>query len=793
MEKKNLYNNMSENLENFIDLLEKIVLQKNNNLKKWEDLFPAFLSLSKKYYDIIKNENMVEDVKKLLSYSKSFSDLPYERQIKRLNGLMASINVLKEKYLIDKIDEIPEKEVNFFTDVIYLKHVGQKRGKILRNLDLNNLYDCFYFKPREYEDRRLIKKIINCEHDEKVYVYAQIIEVDNVKINQALNIINMSVEDESGTMIITFFNQNYVLNFLKKGIKAAFFGKIENNYGRRQMKSPDFKVASNIEEIETGILPVYSLSAGISQNIMRNIFSKLLEQTYYLKEYIPNEIREKFKILEIKERVKGLHFPKSDYHVKRAVESLKYDELILFETAVISSKYNYKMKNKGTKKEFNGKLVEEFLKTLPFKLTRSQIDCYEEIKEDMKSENPMNRLLQGDVGSGKTIVSELALLDCFESGYQGAYMAPTSVLAKQQFKKIKEHFRNSDIKIEVILGETKESEKILIRQKLKDGEIDIIVGTHAIIQEKIEFNNLGLIIIDEQHRFGVNQRLELIQKAVVPDVLLMTATPIPRTYALTLYGDMDVSVIDEMPIGRKKVKTVFTYDEKIEKIYDFIEKELEKKNQAFFIYPLIEESEVMDLKNAKKMYEKIKERFKKYNTGLMHGKLNSNEKNEIMEKFVSGEINILVSTTVIEVGVDIPNATVMVIEHADRFGLSQLHQLRGRVGRSNKQSYCFLTVDKSISEESKTKINEFASTSDGFKVSEIDLKWRGPGKFFGVKQHGFADFVFFDITTDLEMVENVKKEIENIIKEDAELKNYPLLKKEMHLRYSEKLDFIKAL
>jgi ATP-dependent DNA helicase RecG len=407
----------------------------------------------------------------------------------------------------------------------------------------------------------------------------------------------------------------------------------------------------------------------------------------------------------------------------------------------------------------------------------------------MKDKKPMNRLLQGDVGSGKTIVSELAIIDNFEAGYQSSIMVPTSVLAKQQFKKIKNHMEPLGINVEILLGETSNKDKELIKDRLSKGEIDIIIGTHAIIQEDVNFKNLGFVVIDEQHRFGVNQRLDLISKGFSPDILVMTATPIPRTLALTLYGDLDVSTIREMPKGRKSIKTVLTTDGKSGKIYKFIEKELEKNNQAFFIYPLVEESEKIDLKNATDMFEGLKTIFPNYNIGLLHGKMKPEEKTEIMDKFSTKEYNVLVSTTVVEVGVDIPDATVMVIEHPDRFGLSQLHQLRGRVGRSNKQAYCFLVVNGNLNQDTKDRLLDFSNTLDGFEVSNIDLKWRGPGKFFGTLQHGLPDFKFLDIINDLQIIDSVKKEVDVLLGKNDNMIN---LQKEIKRRYKNNIDLIKA-
>lgn len=779
---------MYRHIEDYINKLEDILNKKKKNYKEWENIFPSFFITSKNYYNEIKKNDMEEDIKKLLSYVKPLKILPEERVKKRLKNLNTSLNQLKEKYLIRNTIYKSDKQINLFTQIKYLKHVGQKRANILEKIDIKNLYDCLYNLPRDYEDKRKITKICNLQDAEKAYIIGKITNVEKKVINKGLTIYKFIVEDETGIVIINYFNQNYISNYLKKGILSTFYGKIEKNFGVIQLKSPEFKIVDDIRSIELLIEPIYSLSHGISQNVMRKIFKKVLEQVYYLEEFIPEFFIKKYSIIDINKRIIGLHYPYSFYHLKKSLDSLKYEELIIFEYAIITAKYNYIKNIKGISKKFESIYSKNLIKNLPFKLTQSQLETYEEIKNDIISNKPMNRLLQGDVGSGKTIVCELAILDTLESGFQCTYMLPTSVLAKQQFRIIKEHFKNFDIKIELLIGETKYKNEI--KNKLKNKEIDLLIGTHAVIQEDVEFHNLGLVVIDEQHRFGVKQRANIIKKGIAPDILVMTATPIPRTFALTLYGDMDVSVINQMPKGRKTVKTILTKDSKEKEIYDFIEKELEDKNQIFFIYPLIEESEKIDLKNAKEMYENLRLRFKKYTVGLLHGKMNAQEKEEVMEKYRCKEIDVLVSTSVVEVGVDIPDATVMVIEHAERFGLSQLHQLRGRVGRSNKQSYCFLIINNNVNKETIEKLQEFSKTHDGFIVSEIDLKWRGPGNFFGTQQHGIPEFKFVNLSEDLFLIEKIKEDVELLFKSGKDLNCFPLLKKEIKRRFSEKLSLI---
>ncbi|BBE31954.1 ATP-dependent DNA helicase RecG [Tepiditoga spiralis] len=770
-------------IEEILNEYEYILDLKEKNIKKWEEIFPAFYSISKINTKTLKDNNMLEDIKKLLGYVKPLAVLPEERKIKRFKELKTALNKLKNKYLIDSFEK-PEKKINLFTDIKFLKHVGEKRANSLRNIGLSNLYTTFFYLPRDYEDRRKIKKIINTKDGEFSLISGKIVNFEELRINKGLTIINYSVEDSTGVIILSFFNQKFVKDKLKRGLEFAFYGKVEYSYGRRQMKSPEF---FEISSLKKEILPIYPLTNGISQQVIRKIFKQTIPQVYYYEEYIPKPLIEKYSILNINERIKGIHFPKSFYHKKLAYESMKYEEIILFESALLLSKKSSKQKKFGISKKISGELLKKYLKILPFKPTEAQIRSHNEIRKDLISKSPMNRMLQGDVGSGKTVVSEFAIIDNFEAGYQSAMMVPTSVLAKQQFLKIQKNLKNIGINVALLLGETKNKEKKEIKEKLANGKIDLIIGTHALIQDDVVFSKLGLIIIDEQHRFGVNQRLKLINKGISPDILVMTATPIPRTLALTIYGDLDISIIDQMPKGRKKVKTVLSTDSNLKNIYRFIHQEIDQGNQAFFIYPLVEESEVLDLKAAKDMYEKLKLEFN--NVALLHGKMKSEEKNNIMEKFSSKEISILVSTTVVEVGVDIPDATVIVIEHADRFGLSQLHQLRGRVGRSKKQSYCFLITGNNIPETTKNKLFEFSNTFDGFKVSEIDLSWRGPGKFFGTQQHGIHEFKFTDIVEDMLLLDKIRKELESNQESYFDEK----LKKEILKRYGKKLNLINAI
>ncbi|SHE33579.1 ATP-dependent DNA helicase RecG [Marinitoga hydrogenitolerans DSM 16785] len=778
-------------LEDFFNNLELFLNLGLSKKISSDNFFNEIYNFCKKNIDLIEKEKgLKEKIGSFLAYYKPINSLSEERQTKRIKEGFKLIEKLRNQYLIDE-PKLPHKDLPLKTDIKFIKGVGNKRASIMREFGINNIEDTFYFFPRDYEDRREIKKIIDCYHGQNCLIVGNIVNFEEKKIG-TLKILSYVLEDTDNSIIVlTWFNQDFIKKFLQPGLKVAVYGTVEIEFGRKQMKNPDFQIISSIKEVKTGIFPIYSLRKGLYQNNMRTIFTETIEYSHYMKEFLPDKILEKYNFIDFPKRIKGIHFPKSFYHLKKAKETLKYEEIFLFEFSVLIQKQKIQSKE-GIAKNIKGELTKKFISLLPFKLTNSQKKVFEEIRKDMKKNIPMNRLLQGDVGSGKTVVSELALIDNFECGFQGAVMVPTSVLAKQQYKKLKNDFEKLGIKTELLLGETKKSDKKRIKEKLINNEIDVLIGTHALIQDDVEFKSLGLVVIDEQHRFGVKQRLALIKKGKMPDILFMTATPIPRTLAMTLYGDLDVSLITEMPTGRKKIKTLLVKENKLNEIYKFIEKELKLGNQVFFVYPLIDESEILDLKAATEMYEILKSKFKKYGVGLLHGKMTSDEKNTIMEKFVTKDFHVLVSTTVIEVGVDIPDATVMVIEHAERFGLSQLHQLRGRVGRSKKQAYCFLVTSQNISNETQEKLIKFASTTNGFEVSEIDLQWRGPGKFFGTEQHGLPDFKFLDILNDPELIEKARNDVLRILEEDPHLKKYKNLKKEIYRRYGKKLKMLEA-
>ncbi len=717
-------------------------------------------------------------------YVTSAKKLPTERALKRLQQVRGMVERFKYNYLTTTF-ECLEHPKPLETPIKYAKGVGPSREKLLKKLGIETIGDLINYFPRDYEDRRKIIPLAFARENEKLTTKGIIKSVEKTKKND-LVIVSALLQDGISQILLKWFNQEFKEMELKQLIgkevyvtgtpKRGFFGAME-------IQNPEVTIS---ETPEREILPIYPLTENLTQKTLRRIIQDNISAVCNYEDVIPQEIVDLRRLIDKRRAYVGMHFPKSSFHQKISRKRLAYEELLLFQLALFLSKKNVE-KIGGIEKNFSGELVEKFLKILPFKLTNAQMRAHKEIREDLRSSNPMNRLLQGDVGSGKTLVAELAIIDNYEAGYQSAFMVPTSILAIQHYQKLFNHLTDLGIRVALLIGSTSQKEKDKIKFALKNGDIDVVIGTHALIQEDVHFSNLGLVIIDEQHRFGVKQREELISKGKVVDTLIMTATPIPRTLSLTLYGDLDVSVIDEMPPGRKEIKTFTLRHTRAKEIYKFVrEQVIENGDQAYIVYPLIEQSEQINAKAAEEMYRTLsKEAFPDIPMGLLHGKMSDIEKNDVMTKFVKGEIKILVSTSVIEVGVDVPNATIMVIENAERFGLAQLHQLRGRVGRGDKQSYCFLIVSEA-GEEAWDRLQFFASTTDGFKIAEYDLRLRGPGEFFGTRQHGMAEFKVADLISDTELIMLAREDAKSIIE------NYPessIIKKVLEI-YSERIKLL---
>ena len=661
-------------------------------------------------------------------------------------------------------------------DVKYIKGVGPSRVILLNKLGIFTLNDLITYYPRTYEDRNKPKYICECEDGEEVLIEAVACnKMTNIRL-KGKTMQKLIVRDETASATLTWFNQPYLRDKFSIGNKYKFFGKVSKRAGKITFNSP---VYDNEEKNQnTGrIIPIYPLTYGLSQSTIRKIMEAGVRDVYgNLDETLPEYIKKEYNLENINEATKHIHFPEEfkDFNIAR--NRLVFEELLSVQLALLQLKNNYMYEEKGIQFKSQVK-ISDVINTLPFKLTNAQRRVLEEIEQDMESDKTMNRLLQGDVGSGKTVVAMCAAYKAVKSGYQAAIMAPTAILATQHLENFKNILENLGIRCELLISGITKKKKEDILQRLENGEIDILIGTHAIIEENVVFKNLGLVVTDEQHRFGVKQRTKIAEKGKNPDVLVMTATPIPRTLALILYGDLDISIIDELPPNRKKIETIAVGKQMTDRINNFIKQQVKEGRQAYIVCPLVEENEEMDLKSVEKLYQTYStEVFSEYKVEYIHGKMKPKEKDEIMEKFKNKEIDILISTTVIEVGVDVPNANIMVIENAERFGLAQLHQLRGRVGRGEYQSYCILKCEGK-SENTRKRMKVMVETNDGFIISEKDLELRGSGDFFGTMQHGLPEFKIANLFEDIEILKIVQSVAMKILEADPKLEqeeNQPL-------------------
>ena len=633
-----------------------------------------------------------------------------------------------------------------------IKNVGTQRAKLLNNLGIYTVEDIIEYFPRDYEDRRSLREISDLmENTENTFSATVEKAVENVYIGK-MCISRTRVYDDSGSVNVIWYNQKYIKNAIKKDCQYMFTGKFQVKNGRREVISPEFEILEKEELLNSGrIIPVYPLTKGLSQKVLRSIIKYTIDNTKNaLDDFLPKSIRMKYKLCERNFAVSNIHFPESDDAFFEARKRLVFEELFMLQTALFKIK-SYCDKSSSGIKIYKKRYLSDAKKLLGFELTDAQKKVVDEIMSDMSSGKIMNRLVQGDVGSGKTAVALCSAYVAIKNGFQSVLMAPTEVLAKQHYDYFSALFGKAGISVGFLSGSLKKKEKDAIYENIENGNMQMIIGTHAVIQKDVYFKNVGLVITDEQHRFGVNQRKVLSEKGENPHVLVMTATPIPRTLALILYGDLDISIIDTLPPGRQKTETLVVNTSYRKRIYAFIEKEILKGHQAYIVCPVIEENEENDMASVESYGEDIKKEFAKYNVGILHGKMKNDEKEAIMSDFAEGKTNILVSTTVIEVGVNVPNATIMLIENAERFGLSQLHQLRGRVGRSKEQSYCILVSD-SKNQITKQRLMTMKRTNDGFEISETDLKLRGPGDFFGTKQHGIPPLKIANLYTDMEIL-----------------------------------------
>ena len=638
------------------------------------------------------------------------------------------------------------------------KYITAKQLSNLKSLGINTIYDLIYYFPRAYDDRTNIKKIGELKFNEYVVIKASVMSVVNLTVRSGKKIVKAMVSDGTGIMEILWFGMPYIKKSLKIGEEYLFIGQTKKS-AVFQLINPEYKLFSGQQKVsENEILPIYSSNKNITQNSLRKLVEKFLVNFLnYFEENIPKELIKEYKIMERKSAIKNIHYPVSMKEIEEAKRRFAIEELLILELGILKNRFIIENSNsKNYEIEGKKEKVKKYLSLLPFNLTNGQKKVIKEIYDEISKGKIVNRLVQGDVGSGKTVVAMIMLIYMAENGYQGALMAPTEILANQHYLGIKERLEKIGLRVELLTSSIKGKKKNEILESIANGDIDIVIGTHSLIEDNVIFKKLGLIVIDEQHRFGVNQRNKLREKGFLGNLLVMSATPIPRSLALSIYGDLDLSIIDELPPGRTPIKTKWiANDEDLEKMYNFIYKKVNTGNQAYFVAPLIETSDKMALKSVDKVSEEIERKFSNKKIGIIHGKMKAKEKDEVMLKFKNKEYDILIATTVIEVGIDVPASTIMTIYNAERFGLSALHQLRGRVGRGSKQSYCFL-ISNSITENSKQRLSIMEETEDGFRIAEEDLKLRNSGEIFGLRQSGFSDLRFSDIIYDIKTIKNVR-------------------------------------
>ena len=653
-------------------------------------------------------------------------------------------------------------------NIQYIKGVGEKRARLFNKLGIYSVADLIHFYPRKYQDWNNCATVLSAPENENVAIKATMITpVKENLIRKGMTLYKCNFSDGQTVIHVTIFNNKYLAKALRTFDEYILYGKIEKSFTGAFMSSPQIEKADAAQ----GIHPIYSATENLNSKAIAKVVKTALNKFEYFEDTLDSEIRAKYNLCSLDFAIRQIHFPSEEKNIEIARRRLIFEELLTLQLGLMKLKDKKDTHNNFViEKDF----TEEFYSLLPFSPTNAQKRAISDCIGDMMGENTMNRLIQGDVGSGKTAVAAAAMFTAIKNGYQSAMMAPTEILATQHFESLSKLFENTEIKTALLTGSTRAKEKREIKEALINGEIDLIVGTHALIQNDVEFKDLALVITDEQHRFGVEQRASLAMKSASPHLMVMSATPIPRTLGLIIYGDLDISILDELPAGRKAIRTDVVDTSYHQRIYNFIKKNVDEGHQAYIVCPLVEESE-SDLISAKEYADELSEKyFEGYNLALLHGKMKAKDKDRVMQSFADKETDILVSTTVVEVGVDVPNATIMLIENADRFGLSQLHQLRGRVGRGSDQSYCILVSD-SKGESSKERLNIMKETSDGFKIADYDLKTRGPGDFFGKRQHGLPNLVIADMLEDMDTLMECQECAKEMIKTDPKLDSYPLL------------------
>ncbi len=797
---------MFENLEQIKQAIDIEIKHQYIDIRGKSKTFSRFIK-----EEILKEYKASKKNPKWSIMLETFDRYPTESMPLRRKAINRLITVIKAELNppeISKTQGAEDKDPN--SDVIYVKGVGPKIGATLNKLGIYTASDLLFYFPRKHVDYSARTLIKNLKADTNTTIFGYIKSVQAYVTKNNLSILKVKIADESGSLELDFFYAKTSRHMLERskaqfpvnaGIMVSGTVKLNSYTGRLTLDKPQYSImASDFLESGTSsnlnlgrIVPIYPLSENLNAKVLRRaIFNAIETHKENIKNVVPDFLKEKYELLDKKDAVMEIHFPQSMEMLEKARFSLVFEELFIIQLKLARLREENKKNDKSIplRIKANG-LVSNFIKNLPFELTGAQERAVEDILKDLNSTEPMQRLLQGDVGSGKTVVATIMLLAAIENGYQGAIMAPTEILAQQHYNNLIQWLTPFGLGIGLFLGSNGKKVRTKIQQDLKNGQTHIAVGTHALIQENVEFDNLGAIVIDEQHRFGVKQRTSLKTKAQSPQMLTMTATPIPRTLALTVHGDLDLTIIDELPKGRKPIETKLITQSGHKDVFKLIKNEVEQGRQAYVVYPLIEESETLAAKAATIEAEYLqKEIFPQFKIGLLHGKLKNDEKERIMADFKNKKYDVLVSTTVVEVGVDVPNATVMLIENAERFGLSQLHQLRGRVGRSDLQSYCIIST-ATKTQETRARLEIMTQTNDGFVIAEKDLQIRGPGEFLGVRQSGLPDLIISDLVKDAKILEIARTSAIDFVK-SYDIEEFQVLKNATSLNLVNSYDLINS-
>ncbi|MDR7589734.1 MAG: ATP-dependent DNA helicase RecG [Armatimonadota bacterium] len=674
--------------------------------------------------------------------------------------------------------------------VQYVRGVGPRLAQAFARLGIRTVEDLLYHVPRRYEDRSHFATLYGAAHDSFATFRVKVVRLREPQLRSPKKLTEVYVTDGTAVAVAKFWGRRHLDKVLSPGTEIVLWGRVRRERGQIEVESPEFERASEEDgTLHTGrVVPVHPATERLSPRLVRRAVHAALEAfAQRVPELLPEDVRARYGLLSVREALWRVHFPDTVEEGDRARRTLAFAEFLELELALLLRRRAVAAATKPHRYREDGGLLEAFLDTLPFQLTGAQRRAIEQIRRELYSPHPMNRLLQGDVGSGKTVVAAAAVVVCAGGGHQAAVMAPTEILAEQHYLTFRRFLEPVGVRVVLLTGGMRRSEREAVLAEVARGEADLVVGTHALLQEDVVFDRLALVVVDEQHKFGVAQRAALRAKGHEPDVLVMTATPIPRTLALTLYGDLDVSVLDELPPGRHPVRTYHRFPDRRDRVYEFVRQQVQAGRQAYVVCPLVEESERVDASAAVELYERMRTQvFPDLRVGLLHGRMPVAEKDAVMEAFRRGEIQVLVATPVIEVGVDVPNATVMVVEDADRFGLAQLHQLRGRVGRSSHRSYCIL-ISALPTDEARRRIDALVDTNDGFRIAQVDLELRGPGEFFGTRQHGLPEFRVADPIGDVALLERAREAAERILKEDPQLERpeHRVLRERLLRRYAE--------